>query len=204
MSSSPHDRDPSALLSFIDLESKIHLGFKSSIPDFQQKIVAKISHKPAFYHTSLVAESYRQANSICANPPTGTMAAAPPLSVIYAGYIHAINERDWGILETMLQPQVIWNNTSYTTEEYLTLITRATIPAPDIKFNIDWLVVDDAAQRVAVRLLIRGTPRHEFLGLKPTGRTVEIVEHAFYAFVDGKIAEVRTVIDMDGLREQMR
>ncbi|KAK6349994.1 hypothetical protein TWF696_006246 [Orbilia brochopaga] len=132
--------------------------------------------------------------------------AAPPLSEIYAGYIQAINERDWGVLETMLQPQVTWNHTPYTAEEYIGLITRATIPAPDIKFHVDWLLVDEAAQRVAARLLIRGTPRDEFLGIKPkgTGGEVEIVEHAFYAFVEGRVAEVRTVIDMDGLREQMR
>ncbi|KAJ6261828.1 hypothetical protein Dda_2627 [Drechslerella dactyloides] len=131
---------------------------------------------------------------------------AAPLAETYGSYIQAINDRDWGLLETMLQPQVTWNYTSYTAEEYIGLITRATIPAPDTKFHIDWLLVDEADQRVAARLLIKGTPRDEFLGIKPngSGASVEIVEHAFYTFVEGRVAEVRTVIDMEGLREQMR
>ncbi|EPS42406.1 hypothetical protein H072_3610 [Dactylellina haptotyla CBS 200.50] len=103
----------------------------------------------------------------------------------------------------MVHPEVIWNSYTYSAESYIGLITRASDPAPDLKFHIDLLLADESEQRVAARLLIRGTPIKDFLGLKPTGKSVEIVEHVFYKFEDGKIREVKTVIDMDGLRGQM-
>ncbi|EWC48251.1 hypothetical protein DRE_02355 [Drechslerella stenobrocha 248] len=128
------------------------------------------------------------------------------LPQLYENYIQAINQRDWGVFETMVQPNVSWNEETYTADEYISLITRTTIPAPDLQFHIDWLVADEPGQRVAARLLIRGTPREEFLGIPPNGKLkpVEVVEHAFYRFEGGKVAEVQTLIDMEGLREQMR
>ncbi|KAK6509423.1 hypothetical protein TWF481_004168 [Arthrobotrys musiformis] len=130
-----------------------------------------------------------------------------PLKEIYKTYIQAINDRNWALVTSFLHPTVIWNQKPYVADEYIALITRATDPAPDLKFHIDILLADDdeskEGQMVSARLLIRGTPEKEFLGFKPTGRNVEVVEHAFYRFVGGRIVEVRTVIDMEGVRDQM-
>ncbi|KAF3910927.1 hypothetical protein ABW20_dc0109471 [Dactylellina cionopaga] len=128
---------------------------------------------------------------------------ASSISQIYKNYIQAINDRDWQLLTTIIHSEVTWNHNLYPAEDYIGLITRSTIPAPDLRFNIDVLVADENEQRVAVRLLIRGTPKDEFLGFQPNGKAVEIVEHAFYKFEEGKVREVRTIIDMDGLRQQM-
>ncbi|KAK6536414.1 hypothetical protein TWF281_000652 [Arthrobotrys megalospora] len=127
----------------------------------------------------------------------------PSLTQIYKTYIQAINDRDWSLVTNLVHPTVTWNQKAYPAQEYITLMTRATDPAPDLKFNIDILLADEEEQIVSVRLLIRGTPEREFLGLKPNGKSVEIVEHVFYKFAEGKIKEVKTVIDMDGLRNQM-
>ncbi|KAF3184704.1 hypothetical protein TWF225_005981 [Orbilia oligospora] len=123
----------------------------------------------------------------------------------YKTYIQAINDRNWALVISLVHPTVIWNQKPYPAEKYVTLMTRATDPAPDLKFHIDILVADDAGdeQMVSARLLIKGTPEKEFLGFRPTGKSVEFVEHAFYRFVEGKIKEVKTVIDIEGLRDQM-
>ncbi|KAF3081314.1 hypothetical protein TWF569_002253 [Orbilia oligospora] len=123
----------------------------------------------------------------------------------YKTYIQAINDRNWALVISLVHPTVIWNQKPYPAEKYVTLMTRATDPAPDLKFHIDILVADDAGdeQMVSARLLIKGTPEKEFLGFRPTGKSVEFVEHVFYRFVEGKIKEVKTVIDIEGLRDQM-
>ncbi|KAF3127806.1 hypothetical protein TWF703_009854 [Orbilia oligospora] len=123
----------------------------------------------------------------------------------YKTYIQAINDRNWALVISLVHPTVIWNQKPYPAEKYVTLMTRAIDPAPDLKFHIDILVADDAGdeQMVSARLLIKGTPEKEFLGFRPTGKSVEFVEHVFYRFVEGKIKEVKTVIDIEGLRDQM-
>ncbi|RVD80759.1 uncharacterized protein DFL_008651 [Arthrobotrys flagrans] len=127
------------------------------------------------------------------------------LKQIYKTYIEAINDRNWALVTSLVHPTVIWNQKPCPAEEYITLITRATDPAPDLKFHIDLLIAEDAEDErmVSARLLIRGTPEREFLGLRPTGKSVEVVEHVFYKFVEGRIKEVKSVIDMEGLRSQM-
>ncbi|KAK6516700.1 hypothetical protein TWF506_006593 [Arthrobotrys conoides] len=129
------------------------------------------------------------------------------LKQIYKTYIQAINDRNWALVISLVHPTVTWNQKPYPAEEYITLMTRATDPAPDLKFHIDILLAEDTdtagEQIVSARLLIRGTPEKEFLGFRPTGKSVEVVEHVFYRFVEGRIKEVTTVIDMEGLREQM-
>ncbi|KAF3942104.1 hypothetical protein ABW19_dt0204992 [Dactylella cylindrospora] len=125
------------------------------------------------------------------------------LSQTYKTYIQAINDRDWQSVTTMIRPEVTWNGNTYSAEAYIGLITRGTIPMPDTVFHIDVLVADEVEQRVAARLLITGTPVEEFLGFTPNGKRVELVEHAFYEFYEGRIKEVKTLLDMDGLKKQM-
>ncbi|KAK6357131.1 hypothetical protein TWF718_001457 [Orbilia javanica] len=125
------------------------------------------------------------------------------LKQLYRAYIEAINDRNWALVTTLIHPIVIWNQRSYPAAEYITLMTRTTDPTPDLKFHIDILLSDDEGQMIAARLLIRGTPKREFLGFTPIGKSVEVVEHVFYRFAEGRIKEVKTVIDMEGLRDQM-
>lgn len=58
---------------------------------------------------------------------------------------------------------------------------------PDLQAHIEDIVAAD--DRVALRLRFRGTHSGEFLGIPPTGRTVEYVSHEFYRVADGLIAE---------------
>ncbi|HEV8222907.1 MAG TPA: ester cyclase [Streptosporangiaceae bacterium] len=63
--------------------------------------------------------------------------------------------------------------------------------------------VEAAGDRVAVRLRFRGTHSGEFLGIPPTGRTIEYVSHEFYRIAGGLIAEEWICSDLATLLRQI-
>jgi steroid delta-isomerase-like uncharacterized protein len=72
---------------------------------------------------------------------------------------------------------------------------------PDVQAHIEDIVA--AQNKVAVRLRLRGTHRGEFLGIPPTGRTIEYVSHEFYRIADGLIAEEWICSDTTTLLRQL-
>jgi steroid delta-isomerase-like uncharacterized protein len=72
---------------------------------------------------------------------------------------------------------------------------------PDLRAHIEDIFGDQ--ERVAVRLLFRGTHSGEFLGIPATGRAVEYVSHEFYRVADGLIAEEWICSDMATLFRQL-
>jgi steroid delta-isomerase-like uncharacterized protein len=57
---------------------------------------------------------------------------------------------------------------------------------PDLEADIQDIFA--AQDRVAVRLIFRGTHSGEFLGVPATGRSIRYVSHEFYRLADGLIA----------------
>jgi predicted ester cyclase len=72
---------------------------------------------------------------------------------------------------------------------------------PDLRAQIDDIVA--AGDEVALRLTFRGTHQGEYLGIRPTGRTVEYVSHEFYKIADGLFAEEWICSDMATLHAQL-
>jgi steroid delta-isomerase-like uncharacterized protein len=72
---------------------------------------------------------------------------------------------------------------------------------PDLEAHIEDIFAAD--DKVAVRLRFRGTHSGEFLGIGPTGRTVEYVSHEFYRIAGGLIAEEWICSDMATLLGQI-
>jgi predicted ester cyclase len=56
---------------------------------------------------------------------------------------------------------------------------------------------------VACRLQFRCTPAREWRGLRPNGRSIAFAEHVFYAFREGRIAEVWSLLDHAAIEEQL-
>jgi predicted ester cyclase len=59
------------------------------------------------------------------------------------------------------------------------------------------------APLVASRLRFDCSPRHTFLGLQINGQRITFAENVFYAFRDGKIATVWSVIDKSAIESQL-
>jgi steroid delta-isomerase-like uncharacterized protein len=72
---------------------------------------------------------------------------------------------------------------------------------PDLRIEINDLVA--AEDRIAARLTLRGTHTGEYLGIAPTGRTMEYVSHEFYRVADELIAEEWICSDTASLFRQL-
>jgi steroid delta-isomerase-like uncharacterized protein len=72
---------------------------------------------------------------------------------------------------------------------------------PDLTHEVqDLFSVED---RVVLRAVDTGTHRGEFMGIAPTGRSVEISVIAIFRFEDGRIAEIWEEADILGLLRQI-
>lgn len=72
---------------------------------------------------------------------------------------------------------------------------------PDLEAQIDDMVA--AADKVALRLTIRGTHQGEFQGIPATGRAIHYTSHEFYRVADGLIAEEWICSDTASLFRQL-
>jgi len=120
----------------------------------------------------------------------------------YQEYVAVLNERRLDDLPEYVAPELTYNDEPLTCAEYQDLLRGDVRAVPDLFYDVHDLVVEE--QRVAARIVFRCTPEQEFLGLAPTGRRIEFAEHVFYRLRDGRIAEVRSLLDRDRVREQLR
>ncbi|KAI1312074.1 SnoaL-like polyketide cyclase-domain-containing protein [Xylaria venustula] len=122
----------------------------------------------------------------------------------YRAYISCINAQTMATdLPRFCHPRVTHNAKRLSLEEYRLLIQEAFTAIPDIVFGIDTVVADERAQRVAVRLQFTGTPTGRISGAEPTGRNVRFSEFVTYAFRDGKIDRVWSIVDWKSYRQQL-
>jgi predicted ester cyclase len=72
---------------------------------------------------------------------------------------------------------------------------------PDARFAVERTVAE--GDSVAARVRLTGTHRGPLLGMPPTGRAVDLVEHIFFRFAGGKVVESWSVRDDLGLMRQL-
>jgi steroid delta-isomerase-like uncharacterized protein len=65
---------------------------------------------------------------------------------------------------------------------------------PDIHVALEETITE--GDKVAARNTVTGTHRGEYRGLPPTGRAVTYSEIFIFRFADGRIAEIRGVVDV--------
>lgn len=93
------------------------------------------------------------------------------LEATYRAYIRCINAQTMEAdLPTFCHAHVVHNATRHPLREYRRLMEDAFDAVPDIVFGADAVVADEAAQRVAVRIELAGTPTGRLAGAEPTGR----------------------------------
>ena len=123
------------------------------------------------------------------------------LEAIYRRYIECLNERDWINLPHFVHEDVERNGKRLGIVDYQTMLENDYEQIPDLRFEIELLVAQPP--RIACRLHFNVTPKGEFLGLMVNGRTVTFWENVFYEFQDGKIRDVRSVIDKAAIESQL-
>ncbi|WP_026789655.1 ester cyclase [Pleomorphomonas oryzae] len=119
----------------------------------------------------------------------------------YRDYIACLNRRDWPGLRRFVHEDVRHNDRLLGLSGYLQLLQANVHDIPDLSFDIGMLVASPS--RLAARLLFDCTPAGVFMGLPINGRKVAFAEHAFYEYRDGKIWDVKSVIDKAAIEAQL-
>ena len=119
----------------------------------------------------------------------------------YRAYLRALDERRFADLDRFVAGELVHNGRPMTRQDHAGMIAADVAAAPDLRYGVGTLVV--AGDRVAARLLFGCTPTGVFLGLAPTGRRVVFTEHVFHRFDDGRIADVRSLVDRPAVERQL-
>lgn len=126
---------------------------------------------------------------------------AEEIAQSYRDYIACLNRRDWNGLGNFVHDDARHNGRLLGLSGYRDLLETNVRDIPDLLFEIGTLVAD--TPRLAARLLFECTPTGMFMGLPVNGRKVAFAEHAFYEYRDGKIWDVRSVIDKAAIEAQL-
>lgn len=127
--------------------------------------------------------------------------SGPPLAERYRSYIDCLNRQDWANLGDFVGGDVVHNDRQVGLEGYRAMLERDYREIPDLRFNIDFLVVEPP--HVASRLLFDCRPKGRFLGLAVDGRRVAFAENVIYAFRDGLIRRVWSIVDKAAIEAQL-
>lgn len=131
------------------------------------------------------------------------MSTEQDLADRYRRYIDCLNERRLDDVDEFVDDVLVHNGERMTRAAWKAgPIGENTAALPDLRWQIEQLVV--GADRLAARLIDTGTPRQQWLGLHPTGASVQFSEHVFYTFRGGRIATVWSVIDKVAVETQLR
>ncbi|EJL04733.1 MULTISPECIES: ester cyclase [Pseudomonas] len=124
------------------------------------------------------------------------------LADLYRDYIACLNAQDWENLGHYVHPEVVHNARRLGLHGYRSMLEANYRDIPDLRFEMDFLVIDPP--KLAARLAFNCCPIGTFLGLAVNGARVSFKEHVFYAFEDGRIREVWSVIDKEAIEAQLR
>ncbi|TLS26325.1 hypothetical protein PpBr36_04709 [Pyricularia pennisetigena] len=142
--------------------------------------------------------------SLADDSPT-YFASKADLSSNYRAYIDCINGRTMEAdLPRFCHASVWHNNRQLSLSQYRHLMEDAQRAIPDIRFDVQSLIVDENSQRLAVRLEFTGVPALKWAGVEPSGKAVAFSEHVFYWLHDGRIRKVLSLVDLATYREQVR
>ena len=123
------------------------------------------------------------------------------LEEIYRNYIAALNDRRLDDLDQFVHERLTYNGEAWTRERYLALLADDVQNIPDLRYEIQLLVV--GSEHVGCRLWFDCTPLGDFLGIDVSGRRICFAEHVFYRFRAGRIEHVWSLIDTDAVRRQL-
>lgn len=126
---------------------------------------------------------------------------AADLAAFYRGYLDCLNRRDWDGLGDFVADGARHNGRPFGLAGYRAMLERDVAEIPDLAFRIELLVAEPP--RIAARLVFDCTPVGTFLGLPVNGRRVLFHENVFYEVADGRIVDVRSVIDRAAIEAQL-
>ena len=119
----------------------------------------------------------------------------------YHGYIACLNARAWDDLHRFVGEGAIHNGAVIGLSGYRAMLEADVRAIPDLSFTILQTACDPPL--IAVELGFDCHPRGMLFGMAVNGRRLRFRENVFYRFDEGRIVEVRSVIDKDAIRAQI-
>lgn len=119
----------------------------------------------------------------------------------YHAYLDCLNRQAWPELGLYVDQAVEHNGRPLGLAGYQAMLEGDHAAIPDLHFAARLLVIE--SPWLAAQLDFDCTPQGELFGLAVNGRRVRFTEHVFYRFVDGRIREVRSLIDVAAIRAQL-
>ena len=123
------------------------------------------------------------------------------LSARYRAYIDCLNRQDWAALGAFVHEEAEHNGRTMGLAGYRSMLEADFRAIPDLRFEIRLLLTQPPF--VASRLHFDCTPAGVLFGLPVNGKRVRFDENVFYAFEDGKIRRVWSVIDTAAIAAQI-
>ena len=123
------------------------------------------------------------------------------LEATYRAYLACLNARDWEDLPRFVHEDASHNGRPFGVAGYRVMLEQDVRDIPELRFVIDLLVCEPP--RVAARLAFDCAPVGTFLGLPVNGRRVAFTENVIYAFEDGRIRQVWSLMDRDAVAAQL-
>ena len=119
----------------------------------------------------------------------------------YRDYIACLNSQNWPELGRFVHDEVHYNGRFVGLDGYRQMLEADFRAIPDLQFTIGLLIAEPP--HVAAQLLFDCTPTGELFGFAVNGKRVAFTENVFYGFGEGRIRNVRSVIDKAAVGDQL-
>jgi predicted ester cyclase len=119
----------------------------------------------------------------------------------YLRYAAAVTEHRFDDIHEFIDDKVTAYGVTYTRDQVIDNFRAITDAVPDMSWEVTELLFD--RDGIASRAINRGTPVKEWLGVKPTGRSFEVVEFTIYKVADGKFTHMNNLHDSSEIKRQL-
>ncbi len=120
-------------------------------------------------------------------------------------FIERMNQGDASAVDDFVADDVRYHNAppgmASGIEGYRQLIGGYLMAFPDLKMTIDDLISE--GDKIVMRMTGRGTHKGEFMGIAPTGKTVEAGAITMMQFRDGRLTDEWEQVDALGMMQQL-
>jgi len=123
------------------------------------------------------------------------------LRSFYDRYIAALNARDFDLMDEFIHDEVTLNGKPATRADILAVQREEVGAVPDLHWVLTNLIID--GDRLGAQLVNTGTPAKPFVGVKPSGKSFEVVEYAVYQVVDGRFKHMAAIHDAEEVARQL-
>jgi predicted ester cyclase len=127
--------------------------------------------------------------------------SATKLREFYERYLAALNAHEFDGMDEFINDRTTLNGEPATRDDLLTVQKQDVDAVPDLHWELQELLFD--GNRIAARLINRGTPVKDWLGIAPTGASFEIIEYAVYEIRDGRFVHMTALHDAETMRRQL-